>query len=99
MYKDRGDVVFLVDPPYLSTDVGTYNMYWSLPDYLDVLTILNGHRYVYFTSAKSSIIELCEWMGKNRCIGNPFANSVRKEVNVQMNHNSRYTDIMLCKVA
>lgn len=99
MYKNRSDVVFLVDPPYLSTDVGTYNMCWGLSDYLDVLTILNGHRYVYFTSAKSSIIELCEWMGKNRYIGNPFANSVRKEVNVQMNHNSRYTDIMFCKVA
>lgn len=26
-YKDIPGVVFLVDPPYLSTDVGTYNMY------------------------------------------------------------------------
>lgn len=26
-YKDVPGVVFLIDPPYLSTDVGTYNMY------------------------------------------------------------------------
>ena len=30
---------FLVDPPYLSTEVGTYKMFWRLADYLDVLTL------------------------------------------------------------
>ena len=35
-YKDVPGVVFLIDPPYLSTDVGTYNMYLRLSDYLDV---------------------------------------------------------------
>ena len=59
-YKDVPDVVFLVDPPYLSTEVGTYKMYWRLSDYLDVLTVLNGHSFVYFTSNKSSIVELCQ---------------------------------------
>lgn len=71
-YKDIPGVVFLVDPPYLSTDVGTYNMYWNMADYLDVLNVLKGHSYVYFTSNKSSILELCEWIGKNRDLGNPF---------------------------
>lgn len=94
-YKDRKDVVFLVDPPYLSTEVGTYSMYWRLPDYLDVLKVLNGHKFVYFTSNKSSIIELCEWLGKNKEVGNPFEKAVRKEFNAHMNYNSRYTDIML----
>lgn len=98
-YKDRKDVVFLVDPPYLSTEVGTYSMYWRLPDYLDVLKVLNGHRFVYFTSNKSSIIELCEWLGKNKEIGNPFEKAVRKEFNAHMNYNSRYTDIMLYNLA
>lgn len=41
-YKDVPGVVFLIDPPYLSTDVGTYNMYWRLSDYLDVLKILKS---------------------------------------------------------
>ena len=98
-YRDRNDVVFLVDPPYLSTDVRTYKMHWNLSDYLDVLKILNGQRYIYFTSAKSSIIELCDWLGKNKDIGNPFENAFRKEVNTHMNHNSQYTDIMLCNIA
>lgn len=40
-YKDTPGVVFLVDPPYLSTDVGTYNMSWRMSDYLDVLNVLN----------------------------------------------------------
>lgn len=98
-YKYRDDVVFLVDPPYLSTDVGTYNMCWKLSDYLDVLKILVNHRYVYFTSNKSSIIELCDWLGKNKEIGNPFIGATRKEFNASMNRGARYTDIMLHNVA
>ena len=96
-YKDVPGVVFLVDPPYLSTDVTTYSMYWRLSDYLDVLTVLNGHSFVYFTSNKSSIVELCEWMGKNRTLGNPFEGCGRAEFNTSMNYNARYTDIMLYK--
>lgn len=98
-YRDTPGVVFLVDPPYLSTDVGTYNMYWKLSDYLDVLKVLVGHRYVYFTSNKSSIIELCDWLGKNNSLGNPFIGATRKEFNASMNFNSHYTDIMLYNVA
>jgi hypothetical protein len=96
-YKDIPGVVFLVDPPYLSTDVGTYNMYWNMADYLDVLNVLKGHSYVYFTSNKSSILELCEWIGKNRDLGNPFESCTKVEFNAHMNYNSSYTDMMLYK--
>ena len=96
-YKDVPGVVFLVDPPYLSTDATTYSMYWKLSDYLDVLTVLTGHSFVYFTSNKSSIVELCEWMGRNRTLGNPFEGCVRSEFNAHMNYSSGYTDIMLYK--
>ena len=94
-YKDIPDVVFLVDPPYLSTEVGTYKMYWRLADYLDVLNVLKGHSFVYFTSNKSSILELCDWMDRNPFIGNPFKGCRKIEFNAQMNYNSKYTDIML----
>lgn len=94
-YKDVPGVVYLVDPPYLSTDSQTYKMYWKLSDYLDVLTVLAGHRFIYFTSNKSSIIELCEWIGKNKFIGNPFKNCHRSDFNAHMNYNTSYTDIML----
>ncbi len=94
-YKDTPGVVFLVDPPYLSTETGTYNMYWKLADYLDVLSILKGHEFVYFTSDKSSIIELCDWLGKNRNLGNPFEKCRKVEFNATMNYNAAYTDVML----
>lgn len=96
-YKDISGVVFLVDPPYLSTDVGTYNMYWKMSDYLDVLNVLAGHSFVYFTSNKSSILELCEWLGRNQSLGNPFKNAVKVEFNAHMNYNASYTDMMLFK--
>lgn len=93
-YKNTPNVVFLVDPPYLSTEVGTYNMYWRMSDYLDVLTVLKEHAFVYFTSNKSSIVELCEWLGNNQTIGNPFARCQKVEFNATMNYNATYTDMM-----
>lgn len=93
-YKNTPNVVFLVNPPYLSTEVGTYNMYWRMSDYLDVLTVLKEHAFVYFTSNKSSIVELCEWLGNNQTIGNPFARCRKVEFNATMNYNATYTDMM-----
>ena len=98
-YKDELGVVFLVDPPYLSTEVGSYELYWRLSDYLDVLTVLAGHPFVYFTSNKSSILELCDWMGRHQDLGNPFAGCMKVEFNAHMNYNAQYTDIMLYKKA
>ena len=96
-YKDVPGVVFLVDPPYLSTDVTTNSMYWRLSEYLDVLTVLHGLSFVYFTSNKSSIVELWEWMGMIRTLGDLFVCCVKSEFNAHMNYNSGYTDMMLYK--
>lgn len=97
-YSQQPNVIFLVDPPYLSTEVGTYKNYWKLKDYLDVLDVLNGTNYVYFTSNKSNIVELCEWMSNKSAHYNPFAGSTTSTVHSQLNYNSSYTDIMLHKV-
>ena len=96
-YKDVPGVVFLVDPPYLSTEVGTYQMRWGVSDYLDVLTVLAGTTFIYFTSNKSSIIELCDWMGKHPDMGNPFKDTRKVEFNAHVNYGASYTDIMLYK--
>ena len=96
-YKEIPNVVYLVDPPYLSTEVGTYRMRWRLSDYLDVLTLLKGKSYIYFTSDKSDILELCQWIGKNHWIGDPFNGAVKTEMARTMNYNAGYTDIMLYK--
>jgi len=36
-FKDQPGVVFLIDPPYLSTDCSSYENYWRLKDYLDLM--------------------------------------------------------------
>ena len=96
-YKDLPNVVFLVDPPYLSTETGTYKSYWKLKDYLDVLQVLDGTNYFYFTSNKSSIIELCEWIETKTPMSNPFTGAIRLETKNQVNFQHSYTDIMLHK--
>ena len=94
-YKDNPNVLFLIDPPYLNTDVGTYKMSWTLSDYLDVLVILQDKPFIYFTSNKSSIIELCNWVESGKLRSNPFSRASKIEFHAHMNYNSKYTDIML----
>lgn len=97
-FKNEKNVLWLVDPPYLSTDCSTYNnLYWKLRDYLDVLRVLRGTSYVYFTSNKSSIVELCEWLGDGRVTANPFIGAEKITVKENMNYNTSYLDIMLYK--
>jgi hypothetical protein len=96
-YKDLPNVVFLVDPPYLSTEAGTYKSYWKLRDYLDVLQVLDGTKYFYFTSNKSSIIELCEWIETKTPMSNPFTGSTTATMNATVSYSSSYTDIMIYK--
>lgn len=93
-YKNVPGVVFFVDPPYLSTDTGVYKCYWRLRDYLDVLRVIDGQSYIYFTSDKSQIEELLDWMQSNAVHGNPFEGATRREFSVNT-FAVKYTDIML----
>lgn len=95
-FKSIPNVVFFVDPPYLSTDSSTYNSngYWKLKDYLDVLHVVHGQNYFYFTSNKSQIVELCEWISTVSDQANPFAKAERVAIDTRANHNAKYTDIM-----
>ena len=99
-YRYVENVVFLVDPPYLSTDVSTYSRedYWKLSDYLNVLKTIEDVSYFYFTSNKSQIIELCDWMGVNGYAYNPFDGCTTVALETQLTHNAGYTDIMMYKV-
>lgn len=99
-YKDVEGVLFVVDPPYLSTDTSTYSSdkYWRLRDYLDVLNVLVDTNYFFFTSNKSSLIELCEWLEHNKkYFTNPFERSVLNTQNVTINKTACYQDMMLYK--
>lgn len=96
-YSNKPNVLFLIDPPYLSTEAGTYTMRWKLGDYLDVLSVLQGNNFIYFTSNKSQIIELCEWIEQSKLGRNPFENTQRVEIRTNMNYNSGYIDMMFYK--
>lgn len=97
-FPDNRKTLFLIDPPYLSTEVGSYECYWKLGDYLDVLKLLVSTRYIYFTSNKSQIVELCWWLDENAAsLGNPFRDAeMRKRYN-NLNYQATFTDIMLVK--
>ncbi|MCT4613575.1 MAG: hypothetical protein N4A49_01720 [Marinifilaceae bacterium] len=96
IYKDYPNVVFIVDPPYLSTDSSSYNSdgYWKLKDYLEVLNVITNQNYFYFTSDKSQIVELCGWISSVSSVANPFVNAKRINVSTAVNYSSKYTDIM-----
>lgn len=94
------DVVFVIDPPYLSTDCSSYNSTedWRLADYLDVLKCLQGTKFVYFTSSKSAIIEFTDWIVRNDFRENPFVGAVEHRLHVG-GQALNYEDIMLVKAA
>lgn len=96
-WKYYDNVVFLIDPPYLSTEVGCYSNYWKFANYLDVLHTLKGTNYFYFTSNKSSITEFCNWIEQNLAAENPFKGATQKTITSYMNYNAKYDDIMLFK--
>lgn len=96
-WRGMPGVAFIVDPPYLSTDTTTYTGYWRLKDYLDVLDVLDGGSFVYFTSGKSGIVELCDWLESSRKTANPFSGAVRLAREAHMNYSAKFQDIMLYK--
>jgi site-specific DNA-adenine methylase len=90
--------LFIVDPPYLSTDSSTYNSdgYWQLKDYLNVLSTLAGLQFVYFTADKSQIVELCEWVYSNGGkVGNIFHGTAVHGTQAYLTHRSIYDDLMI----
>lgn len=97
-YKDCENVIFILDPPYLSTDVTTYSNenYWRLKDYLNILTEIQDSRYIYFTSNKSQIVELCDWLFEY-CHKSPFEDTTITTTNNTVRYNVGYTDIMVVK--
>jgi site-specific DNA-adenine methylase len=100
-YRNTPRTLFIADPPYLSTDVKTYNSveYWTLKNYLDVLTALNGLNFVYFTSNKSQIVELCEWLNNNEGkVRNIFKGVSVTTVKSSTGWANPYRNIMLYKL-
>lgn len=97
-YKDDKDVLFLLDPPYLSTDVGSYTgEYWKLNDYLDVLNCVKDSSFFYFTSNKSNVLELVAWI-RDQGYYDYFKGAIFESRQNGTTHNSQYTDIMVYRI-
>lgn len=94
-YRDVPGVVFVVDPPYLSTEVGCYDCYWKLGDYLDVLDVLQNGRYVFFSSTKSQIVEFVECLAHKGLARNIFEGCDRVDVINRVTHNAFNHDFMI----
>ena len=99
--RTRHVLVFFYKFAILSTDVKTYTSVqdWKIGNYLDVLTALSGLNYVYFTSDKSQIVELCEWIDDNKNkVANLFKGAIVSTVKSPTSGRNTYTDIMLYKL-
>lgn len=90
-------VCFLVDPPYMNTDVKTYTRmdYWSLKEYLDVNSLLKGSEFIFFTSSKSGLIELDKWLKKENLEGFFSKDFFAVEKKGTAGSGIRYTDYMI----
>lgn len=98
-HKDNPRALFVVDPPYLFTEVGQYDNYWRLTDYLDVLKIVTwGMKYIYFTSSKSQILELCDWLAGVSGEVSPLYGATKQCRENLVSYNARYTDVMMVKL-
>ncbi len=95
-FKSNKKVFFICDPPYLSTDAKTYKMYWKLRDYLAVLDCLRGTQFAFFTSGKSTILELLEWL-ESYGLKSPFAGAKITTIESTVNKCTKYRDIMIFK--
>lgn len=98
--RERGNsrALFVLDPPYLTTECGMYENYWRLTDYLNVLSLLKGTKYIYFTSDKSQIVELCQWLaGEYREAAPMWGATVRTRTNT-LNHQTKFNDMMITRL-
>lgn len=94
------DTILILDPPYLSTEVGSYTdvNYWGVSEYLDILRAAMDYRFIYFSSDKSSIFEITDWYAKHAGAVDIFGGARFTRLNpIKTNGNGLvkgYTDIM-----
>lgn len=97
LHKDNSRALFVLDPPYLTTEVGQYENYWRLTDYLDVLKLTNGTKYIYFTSDKSQIMELCDCLISEYGEAAPLYGAIRQVRTNTLNYQAKFNDMMMAK--
>ena len=97
-YKNEDGVLFIFDPPYLTTDIKSYKNvnYWTLVDYLNILLLTKSNNFIFFTSNKGSLIYLTKWINDNFNAGILKGDVVERK-NVPSKDTS-YTDYMIYNI-
>lgn len=99
-FKDQENVLFILDPPYLQTECNAYQNdgYWHLKDSLDVLRMAQSTKFIFFTSDRSEILDLVQWINTNIPGAGLLKNTERFEVSSRVNFSANYKDIMIAKL-
>ncbi len=98
MHRANSRALFVLDPPYLTTECGMYGNYWKLTDYLGVLRLLRGTKYIYFTSDKSQIVELCRFMADEYGEAAPMYGATVRTRTSTLNYQAKFKDMMITKL-
>lgn len=97
LHADNPRALFILDPPYLTTDCARYKdvKYWTLATYLDVLKLTQGNKYIYFTSNKGQLIDLCGWLQREYGDRAPLYGAKSFTRHNATTYVANYTDILL----
>lgn len=98
MHSNNSRALFVLDPPYLTTEVGQYENYWRLTDYLDVLNLTKGTKYIYFTSDKSQVTELCNWLACEFGEAAPLYGARAQVRTNTLNYQAKFNDMMITRL-
>lgn len=101
-YRNDHNIVFVLDPPYLSTDIKSYknDKYWQLKDYLHIVKEISlMDNYFYFGSNKGQLIDLFDFLSNEFNLKSPFQNANKVFISATVNKNAQYQDIMIYKHA
>lgn len=98
-YRDVEDVVLIMDPPYMLTDVSAYSKetYWGIPECLDVAASCCANNFIYFTSDRSGIEKVLDWVSCHGDINNPFMQADRYVIQVR-GKAVNYNDVMYVNI-
>lgn len=72
-YRDTPNVLYILDPPYLSTELGGYKSgVWRCDDYIDLFASFPSARYLYFSSSKFDFVPFLRRTSERLGCYNPF---------------------------
>ena len=96
-FADDDTVCFIADPPYLGTDKSAYSSkFWGLNDSMDTVFILKHKFFVYYTSEKSEILPLIEFLNHTFSTQDPITYQIITIQRSGLNCSAKsWQDIML----